>query len=166
MPYALMAIAYVNLNEEGRAAENARKAYELREKVSERERIFIEATYYLIATGELEKAAEVYELWQQTYPRDALAYAGLGFVLSNLGSWEKVLEEARDAVRLEPKTRLTTTISATPIQASIGWTRRRRCTSRPRSANWRTSAARGRYAVGVSEGRCGADGAVGLGRDG
>jgi eukaryotic-like serine/threonine-protein kinase len=102
MPYALMAAAYINLNEEGRAAENARKAYELREKVSERERIFIETTYYVLATGELEKAAQVYELWQQTYPRDFWPYVGLGFIFGNLGSWEKALEEAREAVRLEP----------------------------------------------------------------
>jgi len=62
--YVGMSVAYSNLNEEGRAAENARKAYELREKVSERERFSIEANYYLTATGELEKAAQTYELWQ------------------------------------------------------------------------------------------------------
>jgi len=102
MPYALMAAVYINLGEEGRAAENARKAYELREKVSERERIFIETTYYVLATGELEKAAQVYELWQQTYPRDFWPSVGLGFVSGLLGNWEKALEEAREAVRLEP----------------------------------------------------------------
>ncbi len=101
-PTPLMAVAYGNLNEAGRAAENARKAYELREKVSERERLSIEANYYLIATGELEKAAQVYELWQQTYPRDVLPYADLGFILRSLGNWEKALEEAREAMRLEP----------------------------------------------------------------
>ena len=62
----------------GRAAENARKAYELREKVSERERFSIEGNYYLIATGELEKAAQTYELWQQTYPRDDAPYSSAG----------------------------------------------------------------------------------------
>ena len=102
MPYSLMAAVYINLGEEGRAEENARKAYELREKVSERERIFIETTYYVLATGELEKAAQVYELWQQTYPRDFWPYVGLGFVSGLLGNWEKALEEAREAVRLEP----------------------------------------------------------------
>ena len=44
--YASMSVAYSNLNELGRASENARKAYELREKVSERERFLIETTYY------------------------------------------------------------------------------------------------------------------------
>ena len=78
MAYARMSSVYCNLNEVGRAAENARKAYDLREKVSERERFFIEAIYYLIATGELEKAAQTYELWQQTYPRDDLPYTEPG----------------------------------------------------------------------------------------
>ncbi len=80
---------YCNLNEVGRAAENARKAYELREKVSERERFSIEANYYLYATGELEKAAQTYELWQQTYPRDYLPYTSLGFISASSGKLGK-----------------------------------------------------------------------------
>jgi tetratricopeptide (TPR) repeat protein len=61
--YISMANAYGNLNEAGLAAESVRKAYPLREKVSEKERFAIEATYYVYATGDLEKAAQVYELW-------------------------------------------------------------------------------------------------------
>ncbi len=57
-PTPACAVSYNNLDEVGRAAENARKAYELREKVSERERLRIEASYYMFATGELEKAAQ------------------------------------------------------------------------------------------------------------
>ena len=60
MAYVWMSIVYNELNEVGRAAENARKAYDLREKVSERERFAIEGSYYMIATGELEKAAQTY----------------------------------------------------------------------------------------------------------
>jgi hypothetical protein len=56
--YAGMAASYNNLDEVGQSAENARKAYALREKVSERERLRIETSYYLYATGELEKAAQ------------------------------------------------------------------------------------------------------------
>jgi len=100
--YVSMSGAYSDLNEISRAAENARKAYGLREKVSERERLSIEANYYLTATGELEKAAQTYELWQQTYPRDELPYINLGFISASLGNWEKSLEDAREALRLEP----------------------------------------------------------------
>ncbi len=75
--YAVMSVVYGNLNETGRAAEYARRAYGLREKVSDRERFYIEAHYYDEATGELEKAAQVYELWKQIYPRDHVPYSSL-----------------------------------------------------------------------------------------
>src|SRR5208337_3878569 len=100
--YNLIAIVYFDHNEGRRAAEYARKAYELREKASERERFFIEADYYLIATGELEKAAQTCELWQHTYSRDFIPYRGLGNLSAMLGNWEKALEEHREALRLEP----------------------------------------------------------------
>ncbi len=102
MSYRTIAAIYGNLDEGERAAENARKAYDLREKVSERERFSIEAYYYQTVTGELEKAAQVYELWQQTYPKDYLPYQNLGIVSSNLGNLEKSLDEAREALLLEP----------------------------------------------------------------
>jgi serine/threonine protein kinase/tetratricopeptide (TPR) repeat protein len=100
--YRSMSVVYGNLNELGRAAENSRQAYQLREKVSERERLAIEAIYYTYTTGELEKAAQAYELWQQTYPRDYLAYINLGDIYGILGNWEKALREASGALRLEP----------------------------------------------------------------
>jgi len=102
MAYRVMSSIYSNANEVGRSAENARKAYELREKVSERERFSIEAFYYTIATGELEKAAQVYELWQQAYPRDSLPYGNLASVYGNLGKLERGLEDSREAMRLDP----------------------------------------------------------------
>jgi serine/threonine protein kinase/tetratricopeptide (TPR) repeat protein len=102
MAYVQMSGIYSNLNEVGRGAENARKAYELRKKVSERERFAIEGGYYIYATGELEKAAQTYELWEQTYPRDDFAIRHLGFVSAAMGNWEKALEEFRAALRLEP----------------------------------------------------------------
>ncbi|MGD0416218.1 MAG: winged helix-turn-helix domain-containing protein [Terriglobales bacterium] len=102
MAYSWMSSVYRDLNEVGRAAENARKAYDLREKVSERERFTIEGRYYVNATGELEKAAQTFELWQQTYLRDDFPHRWLGLILFALGNREKALEEFRDALRLEP----------------------------------------------------------------
>ncbi len=100
--YAEQSASYNNLNEAGQAAENARKAYELREKVSERERLGIEATYYLFVTAELEKAAQTYEEWQQIYPRDIVPYGDLGFIFASLGNPEKALEETLAGMRLRP----------------------------------------------------------------
>jgi serine/threonine protein kinase/predicted Zn-dependent protease len=102
MAYVAMSGVYSDLIEIRRAAENARKAYELREKVSERERFSIEGSYYRVATGELEKATQTEELWQQTYPRDDLPYIVLGDISGRLGNWEKALEEYRAALRLDP----------------------------------------------------------------
>jgi len=102
LAYAAMARDYSVLNEVGRGAEYARKAYDLREKVSERERFVIEFRYYAFATGELEKAAQTVELFQQTYPRDAQPYLQLGYVYAALANWEKALEEQREALRLNP----------------------------------------------------------------
>ena len=102
MAYGHLGLAYFVLNEGGRGGGYLGKAYELREKVSERERLFIEKNYYQFATGELEKAAQTAELWQQTYPRDHFPYLVLGFISADLGNWEKALEEFREALPLEP----------------------------------------------------------------
>jgi serine/threonine protein kinase/Tfp pilus assembly protein PilF len=100
--YLGLAANYFNLNEPGLSAEYGRKAYELREKVSERERFSIEAFYYYNVTGELEKAAQTYDLWQQTYPRNSAPYGNLGSISSNLGNNERALSEFSEALRLEP----------------------------------------------------------------
>jgi serine/threonine protein kinase/tetratricopeptide (TPR) repeat protein len=102
MAYASMSGVYWDLNEGGRGVENARKAFDLREKVSERERFDIEGNYYVYGTGELEKAAQTYGLWQQTYPRDEVPYIELGMISAFLGNWEKALEEWRESLRLDP----------------------------------------------------------------
>jgi eukaryotic-like serine/threonine-protein kinase len=102
LAYRAMSAVYGNLNQPQRMAENIRKAYDLRDKVSERERFYIEASYYWTGTGELEKAVPAYELWRQTYPRDYAPYNYLGVIYAVLGNLEKALEEARESVRLEP----------------------------------------------------------------
>jgi len=101
MAYGNISSIYHNLNEIGRGAENGRKAFELRDKVSERERFSIESTYYY-TTGELENAAQVYKLWQQTYPRDATPVLDLGAVSNVLGNYEKALDEGKEAMQLDP----------------------------------------------------------------
>ena len=101
MAYARLAVVYSSLEEDTRSDENILKAYGLREKVSERERFFIEGLYLMI-TGELEKGAQTDELWQQTYPRDDVPYRWLGITYRDLGNLEKELAEYREALRLAP----------------------------------------------------------------
>lgn len=100
--YGAMSSAYTNQREPELSAESIRKAYELREKVSERERLGIEGDYYWRGTGELEKAVSSIELRQQTYPRDASAHNTLGILYKRLGNHEKAKEESREALRLNP----------------------------------------------------------------
>jgi serine/threonine protein kinase/tetratricopeptide (TPR) repeat protein len=106
MAYVDISGIYMDLGEVERAAESIRKAYERREKVSEWERFAIEARYYTVVTGELDKAAQTYELLTQSYPRDASAHGNLGYVYGGLGNLEKQLEEFREALRLEPSERV------------------------------------------------------------
>jgi eukaryotic-like serine/threonine-protein kinase len=72
------------------------------QSVSERERFSIEAFYYLSVTGEPEKAAQTYELWKQSYPRNAAPCVNLGVISAVLGNYEKALSEFREALRPEP----------------------------------------------------------------
>jgi eukaryotic-like serine/threonine-protein kinase len=92
MAYATLGTTYINLGEKNLAAENTTKAYELRARVSEREKFYIESHYYHFVTGDLEKARQVYELWAQTYPREEVPPNNLGSIYQSLGQYDKALE--------------------------------------------------------------------------
>ena len=102
MAYAHLGTSYSNLSEATLGGENTRKAYELRQRVSELEKLYIDSHYYNFVTGELEKATQVYQMWKQTYPRDMVPFANLGVIYGYMGQYEKSLEESREAMRLEP----------------------------------------------------------------
>jgi serine/threonine protein kinase/tetratricopeptide (TPR) repeat protein len=102
LAYARMAAIYYNSSQYDLAAEASQKAYELRDRVSERERLYISAGYYDNVTGELEKYLETLELWKITYPRAAPPHNNLAYKYNELGQFDKALEEAREAIRLNP----------------------------------------------------------------
>jgi len=102
MAYARLGISYSNLNQPSLAAQNLKKAYELRDRVSEREKFHITADYYRVATGELEKEAQTYMLWIQSYPRDSIPLINLGANFAILGQLEKSVAETQEALRLDP----------------------------------------------------------------
>jgi eukaryotic-like serine/threonine-protein kinase len=97
-----LGIEYSNLEEIGLATRYLQKAYELRDRVSERERYHISAFYYLNGIGDLEKAREQMELWAQTYPRDPRASLDLGVLYAALGQYEKAVAETLKVIRLAP----------------------------------------------------------------
>jgi tetratricopeptide (TPR) repeat protein len=100
--YQALGISYSNLREPGLATENLQKAFDLRDKVSEREKFRISAAYYLLVTGELEKAIQTYELWAQTYPRNSEPFGNLGVDYTYLGQYEKAISASLEDLRLNP----------------------------------------------------------------
>jgi eukaryotic-like serine/threonine-protein kinase len=103
LAYAELSLAYRNTAQLGAAAEYANKAFELRERVSEREKLEISARYYEYRTGEVDRLIEVAELWNRTYPSDAIPHNLLAISYNAIGQFEKGMEEAREAIRLYPK---------------------------------------------------------------
>jgi tetratricopeptide (TPR) repeat protein/predicted Ser/Thr protein kinase len=102
LAYARLGTVYGNLGEEEVAVEYHTKAFERRERVSEREKLYISAHYYNTVTGELDKAVETYTLWGQTYPRDWTPRNNLSLAYGDIGQFEKAVEEGREALRLNP----------------------------------------------------------------
>jgi serine/threonine protein kinase len=101
MAYSIRASAYENLGQTALAIKDVRKAYGLRDRVTEREKMFISNEYFS-ATRELEKQDQICELWIATYPLDANPHIYLGGNYSYLGQYEKALAEDQEAMRLAP----------------------------------------------------------------
>ena len=104
LAYDGLGVTYGNLNQPGVAANYLKKAFDLRDRVTEREKFHITALYYGVVTGELEKSNQTYELWRQAYPRDDVPPGNLGADYMILGQYEKAATENREALRLEPNT--------------------------------------------------------------
>ena len=99
--YASLARRYTNLNQPSLALENATKAYELRDHVTELEKLQISAAYFR-ATGDLVSLNKILELWMGDYPRASGPHARMCTNDGFLGQYEKALEECREALRLDP----------------------------------------------------------------
>ena len=105
MGYAALGLYYGTTGESDLAAENSRKAYELRDRVSDKEKFFITAYYDGRATGNQEKAQQTCDQWAQIYPREWTPHTFLsGFIYPVLGRYEKAAEEGRKAIELAPDT--------------------------------------------------------------
>jgi eukaryotic-like serine/threonine-protein kinase len=100
--YRGLASNYASLAEIGRASQYLGKAFELRSHVSEREKLAIAADYYRFVSGELDKAAQTYQEWIESYPREDAAYNSLGITYASLAQYEKAADANRNALRLAP----------------------------------------------------------------
>ena len=104
LAYAMLGFMYGNVGESDVDASYARKAYELRDRASEAERYFISAHFHIAATGDMQKAEQFCQLWIQAYPRAAeIPHTFLsGIILPVFGQYERAVQEAAEAVRLNP----------------------------------------------------------------
>lgn len=100
--YNGLGIMYSNLGQPSRSAEYLTKAFQLREHASEREKLHIASAYYQLVTGEQEKAAETFQEWIESYPRDAIAYTNLASTYTILAQYDKALDAGRQAEQLVP----------------------------------------------------------------
>jgi serine/threonine protein kinase/tetratricopeptide (TPR) repeat protein len=103
MAYSVLGVAYFNLGRHPEGAPLLKKAYELRERASERERFYIEAHYHDEVTNDQEKAVAVYTQWSQTYPRDSTPFDGASLASAALGRHEKALEFSSQGHRIDPQ---------------------------------------------------------------
>jgi eukaryotic-like serine/threonine-protein kinase len=102
LAYADEAISYSNLGENGLATEAMKKAYELRDRVSEREKFRLTAYYYGIVTGELDKEMGVYADWNRSYPHEADPHINTGVDYQYLGQLDKAVAELQQAAKNDP----------------------------------------------------------------
>ena len=101
--YAFLAGSYSNLGENKLASENIARAYQLRERGSEPEKLEFTFFYNILVTGDLERANQALTLDAQVYPRRPFSHLCLGLIYSQMGFYEKSLAEALETVRLTPE---------------------------------------------------------------
>ena len=102
MAHALLSAVYVNTGRFADAPAHARRAFELRERVTERERFFIAWRYYLDATQAWDAALALATSWTTTYPREAFAFNSVGLASAAFGDHERAVGAFREAIRLDP----------------------------------------------------------------
>jgi tetratricopeptide (TPR) repeat protein len=101
--YAMLGRMYGDIGESALSGVSTIKAYQMRDRASDRERFWITAEYDLAVTGNLEKAQQTCEAWAQTYPREMKAHMPLvGIIYPVLGKYEKAVEEGKKVIEFDP----------------------------------------------------------------
>jgi eukaryotic-like serine/threonine-protein kinase len=102
MAYAVLGQEYSNLGENALSVDYTQKAFDRRERASERENLYISSHFYENVTRDLDRTTQIYELWRNTYPRDVVPAINLGALYLSLGHPDKAVAELLDARRLDP----------------------------------------------------------------
>ncbi len=120
LAHGRLAAIYSNLGEAAQAVEHGRKSYELRDRISERERYYITAHYFNSTTGEVEKVIENYEMWKRTFPRDPTPYTNLSAMFNDLGHFDRALAEAQAAEKFSGVNRTFATVNVAAAHLGSG----------------------------------------------
>ncbi len=102
MAWARIGVHYGNFEQLEVAKQYVQKAYDLRDRVSERERLYITEKYYTYITGEMDKTIETLQTWTRLYPNDFIPHNNLLINYKFLGRYEEALKEGFEAIRLSP----------------------------------------------------------------
>ena len=100
--YSSLRVVNGNLGDDANARKYATKAFELRNRASERERLRVTAAYQVTVLKNIEKAAETYGLYARMYPTDYISWNGLATAHINLGRLDDSLSEFQTVARLRP----------------------------------------------------------------
>ena len=99
---AYLGIMYGDIGNDKMQTEYVGRAFELRGRVTQRDRFAIEATYYHMVTGQLDKAVPVYQEWLQNYPRDRIALINFANMSSHMGHDADAAALFRESIRIDP----------------------------------------------------------------
>jgi tetratricopeptide (TPR) repeat protein len=102
MAYARLGSIWSNAGANDRAAEYLQKAFERRDRVSEREKLYISARYHDVVTRDVDRSLETYNQWKQLYPHDWTPYSNAAVQYCSIGQLDKCLVDAQEAVRRAP----------------------------------------------------------------
>jgi tetratricopeptide (TPR) repeat protein len=103
LAYGTLGVSYNNLGAKTLGSEALKRAFDLRERASEREKLYISAHYYDLVTGETDKAVDTYEQWKLAYPRDDVPTDNLALLYGSTGQPDKSLANALLALQLDSK---------------------------------------------------------------
>jgi len=101
MAYARLGAVYNNMQQTQLSEVNRQKAFELRDRASEREKLYI-TSHYFADSGQLEKGITALEMYRQTYPRDSIPHNNLAAIYNQFGQFDNALVNARNSVDLDP----------------------------------------------------------------
>ena len=102
LAYSSLAVDHYNLNQNARASDEIRQAFEMGDRQTARERLQITTLYYDLGTGDVKKAIASYKQWGNLYPRDDVPWGDLSSEYFLIGDYEEAASTAKQALHLEP----------------------------------------------------------------